>query len=249
MVSFCNSVWFVPLFIFLLRVVFQYRIVKLKKFREKFSQLRESTKNRPIIIAANHLTLIDSMFITWAVMSPQDYFLRFKQFPWNVPELSNFGRNILLRLMCYLGKCVYIERQGKIASKKLSLKKLSYLLRQGHSVCIFPEGGRSRLGKIDREGATYGIGQLVEEQENAAVFCIYLRSDSQKKFSNFPTWGDRFFIDVSAITPHSHLEGRRKHRDITLQIVNELERMEECYFNDWQRHHRSEPKYPTSSIC
>ena len=109
--------------------------------------------------------------------------------------------------MCYLGKCVYVERQGNASSKALTINKLSYLLDLGQTVCIFPEGGRSRTGSIDRDGATYGIGQLIDENPDAIVCCLYLRGLQQDTFSNFPQIGDEFHIDLETIVPKSAHKG------------------------------------------
>src|SRR5690606_36873849 len=140
--------WFSPLFYLLFRVAWRYHCDDLDAVRAKFSRVIRESSGAPLIIACNHLTMVDSMLLTLFLSSPGRLVTNFRLFPWNVPELSNFGTNLPIKIMCYLGKCVYVERRGSAESRKLTTEKLKYLLNNGQIVCLFPEGGRSRTGRI-----------------------------------------------------------------------------------------------------
>lgn len=227
-----NLIWFGPFFIFLLRYVGGYRCTELDEIREKMKDVFRLHPGRPVLICANHLTMIDSMLITWLLFDFRTLLLHFNRFPWNVPELKNFGGNLLLRLMCYLGKCVYVERSGSAEAKRLSWAKVLYLNSLGETICVFPEGGRSRLGRINREEAVYGVGQLIQENPETIVVSVYLRGYHQDRYSFFPKRGDRFYIDFRVWTASSSevLPGRRGQKTITLSIMDQLALMEEDYF-------------------
>ncbi len=177
--------------------------------------------------------MIDSLLLTWLLFDFRTLFTRFAYFPWNVPELSNFGKNFILRGICYLGKCVYLERQGSVASKRLVWEKISYLNRRGESLCIFPEGGRSRTGNLNREAAMYGVGQLVQSNPKTLVLAVYLRGKEQKNYSLWPKWGDQIWVDWKEVICDIS-EGRKAQRDITMQIFDQLELLERGYHAAWQ---------------
>ena len=52
---------------------------------------------RPVIVCANHLTMVDSIYLHHAFASIADYLVSFRRFSWNVPAVENFKRNLLLR--------------------------------------------------------------------------------------------------------------------------------------------------------
>ena len=59
---------------------------------------------------------------------------------------------------------------------------------------IFPEGTRSRTGRIDTENFSYGAGRLIEHIPECQVLCIYLRGDKQNTYSSIPKFNDRLSI-------------------------------------------------------
>ncbi|NRA68410.1 MAG: 1-acyl-sn-glycerol-3-phosphate acyltransferase [Pseudobacteriovorax sp.] len=217
----------------------KYRIRNLSETRRLARKLIEEAGDKPIIIVSNHLTLIDSWIITWSLFDIKRFVSQFKVFPWNVPEIRNFGRNIPLRLMCYLGKCVYVERQGRSKSRTLTMNKLKFLLSQGQSLCIFPEGGRSRIGRIDLDATTYGVGSLIRENPECTILATYCRGESQKEYSNFPKHGEEFQIMFEELSiPGFSCEGKRYDKEVSLYIMQKLKEMEEQYFSHRERHRR-----------
>lgn len=224
-----NLIWFGPFFIFLLRYVGAYRCAELREVRRRLAEVFEAHPGRPVLICANHLTMIDSMLITWLLFDFRILLQHFNRFPWNVPELKNFGGNFLLRLMCYLGKCVYIERGGSALARQLSWSKVLYLNSLGETICVFPEGGRSRSGRVEPEAAVYGVGQLVQQNPQTVVVSVYLRGYHQDSYSFFPKRGERFYVDFRVCSCEA-LPGRRGQKAITLSIMDQLAGMEGDYF-------------------
>jgi hypothetical protein len=210
----------------LLRGIGRYRLVEARAFRAKVAAELAGHRG-PVLVAANHLTMIDSMIIMWALGSFWTYLTEFRRLPWNMPEMRNFARNPVLRLMCYLGKCIYVERGGSLAARRETLDSFRHVLSLGDWALIFPEGGRSRTGRIDQENATYSVGELYLEVPDVKILCVYLRGEAQTTWGFFPKFGDRFRADARLLTPTTHGEGKRGARDVAREIIRELAAMEE----------------------
>lgn len=215
--------------IFCMRFIGRYKIQHLREIRRQYQEILKQTKG-PVILCANHLTKIDSALITWSLASVWFYFNSFRCFAWNLPERNRYFGNFFLRLACYLGSCVPIDRGGPRNRVQKSLNKIRYLLKKGYTVSIFPEGKRSLSGKIDGGDFSYGVGQLIKAVKNVRVLCIYVRGYGQKKSSGIPKFGEKFYINMTAIQPRSIYKGIRATKDLAQQVMEQLQRMEERYF-------------------
>ncbi|MCS7204870.1 MAG: 1-acyl-sn-glycerol-3-phosphate acyltransferase [Leptospiraceae bacterium] len=217
------------LVVFYFRFVRKYKISELAKIRKFYREVHK--KKEPILICPNHLTFIDSAIIAWALGGSIFYSLRFRTFPWNIPAKENVERNLLFRIIAYLTKCILFERNGTQEHKELVMNKLKYLLKKNEPVCIFIEGTRSPTGRILKDQIHYGVGQLLYEVPNTKVLVIYLRGEKQKEKSVFPEKDQKFYIQYKLLEPRTQQKGIRAHRELTLQILDELLRMENEYFS------------------
>jgi hypothetical protein len=222
-------VFIAPFYFFIVKILF-YRIQNLKEIRRQYAS--EFARHKGAwIICANHLTMIDSFILGYATFSLGRHITDYKKLPWNLPERSKFQSNIFLAVLCYLAKCIPIDRGGSREKIKKTLDKCVYLLRNGHSVMIFPEGGRSRTGRINKESFSYGVGRFVKDVEECKVMCIYLRGNKQDNYSAIPAWGEKFSVQLEVFSPE-RIEGSglRVQREYATQIINRLAQMEEKYF-------------------
>ncbi|NNM67853.1 MAG: 1-acyl-sn-glycerol-3-phosphate acyltransferase [Spirochaetales bacterium] len=217
-----------------LRLVRGYRIPKLAQFREGLRRTLDSISG-PLLICPNHLTMIDSLILIWAMHAPWKPFFNPRAFPWNTPERRNFYQGFLLKLFCYLGKCIPVVRQGPPEETRKFLHKVRYIFTHGQTLMIFPEGTRSRTGKVDTENFTYGVGKLVDEAQKASlglnILCIYLRGVSQDQHSFFPKKKEKFFLDFKLVEADTPLSGLRAARDISTRIITTLSELEAKYFS------------------
>ncbi len=218
-----------PLYFFM-AMIFFYRVRNLKEIRRQCA-IEFSRHNGSWIICANHLTMIDSFILDYALFSLSQYMISFRKLPWNLPEGSNFQSNIFLRVLCYLSKCIPIHRGGSREKMKKNLDKCIYLLRRGDNIMIFPEGRRSRTGRVNKEDFSYGVGRFVKNVETCKVMCMYLRGDKQAGYSIIPAWGEKFSVQIEVFTPKP-LEGSdlKVQREYATQIIDRLAQMEEKYF-------------------
>jgi 1-acyl-sn-glycerol-3-phosphate acyltransferase len=214
--------------IFYMRVVRGNRIQDHAAVRARFRELVKT--GRPVLICANHLTMVDSFFVHWALCSPLDYLRRYRLFSWNVPARENFQRGVLLRTMSYLGKTVPIDRAGSPAHHRAVLGKLAHLLRRGDLVTLFPEGGRSRSGRVEAAQVGYGVGRILSDVPGALVVCVYQRGARQETWGFQPARGDVIQVELEALEPSTAARGLRASRDLSRQVIDRIKAMEDRYF-------------------
>ncbi|MBU1150693.1 MAG: 1-acyl-sn-glycerol-3-phosphate acyltransferase [Proteobacteria bacterium] len=207
-----------------------WRIRDLKRVRGEIARWQRDHEG-PWIVCANHLTMIDSALISYGMASLWGHILRFQRLPWNLPERNNFQRNILLVLLCYLAKCLPVHRGGSREELHELLAKCCRVLEWRQSLMIFPEGGRSRTGRVNREGFSYGVGRFLSECGRCRVLLVYLRGDGQSDYSTIPRFGERFTMIAEVFDLGRPAgEGLRLQREYAKRIVERLAGMEGDYF-------------------
>lgn len=215
--------------IMIMRLVGRYRVLGRREIRRRYREIMKTTRG-PVLICANHLTKIDSAIINWSLASVGSYMKAFRFFPWNLPERERYAGNPLLRMICYFGSCIPVDRGGDRDRVQGSLDKLLYLLHKGNAVTIFPEGKRSRSGRLETENFSYGVGRLFKAVRDGKVLCVYLRGKNQTAHSSIPKIGEQFYMDLKLFVPKTAFEGLRATRDISAQIIHQLKLMEQGYF-------------------
>lgn len=219
--------------VLLMKYLRGYRINDIKEIRAQFREIweRKDREGWPLLICSNHLTFIDSALIIWALASNWWYFFNYKAFTWNVPAGDFFKKKLHYHAILYLTKCIFIDRKGSPAHKNAVLNLCRYLLSKGNVVLIFPEGQRSREGRFDVDRLRFGTGKILTSLDNARVLCVYLRSDLQETFSNYPAKSSTFSMRMKLIEPN--IEGTSKKR-ASIAAVKEIgaviEQMEKEYF-------------------
>jgi len=207
-----------------------YRIEDVRRIRAEFSRIRAGS-DLPLLICANHLTLVDSFIVAWALRGPLSYLIDFDSLPWNTPEETNFAQTPLRRLLVYLGKCIPIRRGGDRGEVARVLERIRHALERREVALLFPEGGRSRTGRVEEGAGAWGVGRIVGQVEGCRVLCVYMRGRHQETWSDYPMRGDSIYVDIECFEPKSDARGARRSRDLAQQIVTRLIRMEEAYFD------------------
>jgi len=222
-------VW-LPLVVLLMRFGFRWRIRDAARCRREYARLLED--RRPLLVVANHLTMVDSAVIGWGLASAAGHVVRYRGLPWNVPLQRRVESSWLWRTLAYVMKCVPVPRGGDRQQVAQVLERLAHLLRSGEAVLMFPEGGRSRSGRVAVEAIADGVGRLVKEVEGCRVLCVYARGDAQRTWSNLPARGDTFTILTRLVEPRTGMRGLRASRDLATQVVRQLAEMERDYMGE-----------------
>jgi 1-acyl-sn-glycerol-3-phosphate acyltransferase len=206
----------------------RWTIVGRDAVRAEYHRIRRQPG--PLLLCANHLTLVDSAIVAWALDSPLHYVWDFSRLPWNLPERRNFADNPLNRVLVYLMKCVPITRGSSREEVGRVLAKVTWLLEKGETVLLFPEGGRSRSGRVEVNAATYGAGRIVHALGGCRVLCVYLRGEHQRTWSDLPARGERFHVFLDCFEPKSERPGLRGSLEISRRILERLAALEERFF-------------------
>ena len=215
----------------IMRLGFRWRLRDPGPSRALYARLL-AEDSRPLLIAANHLTMADSALIGWALGSTWDHLVRYRGLPWNVPEQSRVESSRLWRVLAYVMKCAPVPPGGERQEVARVLDGLRHLMQRGEVVMMFPEGGRSRSGRIDRESVAQGVGRVIKEVGDCRVLCVYLRGDRQDSWSHVPAVGDTFTVATRLVEPRTDLRGVRASRDLASQVLDHLVEMEQDYLGD-----------------
>lgn len=227
--------WFwLPAGAFIMRFLLGYRIQNVGRIRTRFrAMLRES--DGPVLICANHLTMVDSALVAWSLGGPWWSMFNFRWVPWNLPETRNFATGGISQLAVWLTKCIPIKRGGRREEVSTVLRRVQHLLSRGETALIFAEGGRSRTGRVQLDSVAHGMGRIASSVAGCRALCVYVRGDRQRSWSALPVIGDSFYVDIDMFQPTSDRSGVRRSRDFARQIADRLVRMEEKYFARRQR--------------
>jgi 1-acyl-sn-glycerol-3-phosphate acyltransferase len=229
LVSYCLLVVFGPVIHAIYRFRFRYSAHDLASVRRRFREIRRQHPG-PMLLCSNHLTLIDSIVQGVILNSLLRYLTHISALPWNLPERKNYEKSLAWRLTCYLGRCIGVTRGAASAEGRRSQEKMRYVLKRGDIISIFPEGTRSRNGRVEDVDFSYGSGQLLRMVPESTVLCVYMRGLKSGGFADFPATGERFFLDMEVIEVRSDKKGLRQTRDFSRQIIAQLKAMEDRFF-------------------
>jgi hypothetical protein len=229
-VSFALAPLWIAALLAWLRLVSGYRIEDAAALRARYRELRRS--GAPILVCPNHLTMLDSALVAWALAGPTAYLRDFGALPWNLPDRTNFASRWWSRALVYVLKCRPIDRGGRRAEVGAILDEAAWLLRRGEALLVFPEGRRSRSGRVERDARSFGPGRLIAAAPGCRVLCVHLRGERQQAFGLVPPRGDRFHVQLDCFEPRSEQAGMRRALDLTQQVLERLAALEERHFRE-----------------
>ena len=176
--------------------------------------------------------MFDSFVIGWALGgSAGTTCATSAPLPWNTPERVHFASTWWKRVLAYLYKCVPVTRGSDRTEVALVLEKVRFLLARGEVALVFPEGGRSRSGRVDVEAAAYGVGP---HRERAAGLPRAVRLPARRGAGRLlrpAARGERFRVSVACIEPKSDRSGLRGSLEVARQITARLAEMERSHFD------------------
>ena len=186
--------------------------------------------DQPLLICANHLTMVDSAVVAWALGGSWWYVFNYSSMPWNLPEYTNYAALWPGRIGAWIAKCIPVRRGGNRKDVSNVIQRVQHLLSRGETALIFPEAGRSRTGRVQFDSIGHGVGRIMNSVRDCQALCVYMRGDRQTTWSTVPARGDSFYVNFELFQPESEHSGLRRSKDLAEQIVARLSRMEKQYF-------------------
>ncbi len=224
-----SSVVWITSIVFAMRFLMRYRVKDAVALRRRFrAMMREN--DQPLLICANHLTMVDSAVVAWALGGSWWYVFNYSHMPWNLPEYTNYAALWPGRIGAWITKCIPVRRGGNRKQVSGVIKRVQHLLTRGETALIFPEAGRSRTGRVQFDSIAHGVGRIMNSVRDCQALCVYMRGDRQQTWSTVPARGDSFYVDFELFQPVSKHSGLRGSKDLAEQIVAHLSRMEKQYF-------------------
>lgn len=218
------------------RLHFRYRMKDLARFRaEVWKKL--ASHDGPVIWAANHLTLIDSFLVFWAVF-PWSRAADPRRVPWSTPEYRNYYhlggwlRRSLVRGLMYLCRCIPFLREGEdeasVRWREKAYEKCLWILKNGGSVFVYPEAGRAKNGWFEARRPKDFLGRLALDAPGAKFLCVYLRGEEQAYTTIYPKKGESFRMTAEllpAVEP-----GETTPRQVSQRLFNALGELQRLWF-------------------
>jgi 1-acyl-sn-glycerol-3-phosphate acyltransferase len=145
--------------------------------RPKVNGKEKLPKDRPLIVVANHSSLLD---IPPIVLVFKDYYPRFiskKELGHGIPSISHNLR--------YGGSALIDRESGAQAVKQILLLGRD-IEKKKHAVCIYPEGTRSKNGKLKKFQSS-GILTLLKTAPSAVIIPFVISGHYDlHKYGNYP---------------------------------------------------------------
>jgi 1-acyl-sn-glycerol-3-phosphate acyltransferase len=183
-------------------------------FRPKVKGLRKVPASGPVILASNHLSFSDSIFVPLVVPRKVTFLAKSEYF--TSPGLKGAAKKALFQA---LGQ-VPVDRAGGRRSEAAILTGLE-ILREGNCLGIYPEGTRSPDGRLYK-GRT-GIARLAIESGAAVVpVAMFNTAEIQPTGQVVPKvvrvemeFGDPIYFDGDSSDP-------KRLREVTDAIVSAI---------------------------
>ncbi|MDP2335153.1 MAG: lysophospholipid acyltransferase family protein [Bacteroidota bacterium] len=142
-----------------------------------FRGLEKIPQNRPLIIVANHQTTLDIPAIIIAFRKNHPKFISKIELGKGIPSISYNLRH---------GGSVLIDRKNKSQSVKDILMLGKHIEKNNYSACIFPEGTRTKDGKV-HTFMPAGIASLIRTSPSAILVPLAIDGSYElMKHGSFP---------------------------------------------------------------
>ena len=137
--------------------------------RIKFSGFEKVPDNRPVIIVSNHQSMYDIPAVGYGFRKQYPKFISKLELAKNIPSVSYNLKH---------GKSALIDRKNGPQSVKEIFKLGKLIEEHNYAACIFPEGTRSKTGKI-KKFMPAGINTLLRAAPSAIIVPFAINGHSK----------------------------------------------------------------------
>ena len=134
-----------------------------------FSGFEKIPDKRPVIIVSNHQSLYDIPAIVWGFRKYYPKFISKIELSKNLPSISHNLKH---------GKSALIDRDKGTQAVREILKLGRLIQENNYAACIFPEGTRSKTGRV-KKFMSAGIHTLLRAAPSAVIVPFVIDGHSQ----------------------------------------------------------------------
>lgn len=135
----------------------------------RFKNTNKIPSGRPIIVVSNHQSLFDIPAVVWGFRKHYVKFISKIELGKNLPSISYNLK---------YGKSALIDRKNGAQSVKEIFKLGKLIQEHNYAACIFPEGTRSKNGRI-KKFMTAGINTLLRAAPDAVIVPFVINGHSR----------------------------------------------------------------------
>ena len=145
-------------------------------------------KNRPLIFVSNHQSTYDIPVIIWLLRKYHPKFIAKKELAKTIPSISYNLRH---------SGAAIIERKNPSQAIKEIIKLGRLIEKNNYSACIFPEGTRTRTGKL-RTFQSGGIKTLLKIAPSSLIVPFAINGNNKlHKYGGYPlSFGEKLKFTV-----------------------------------------------------
>ena len=172
-------------------------------------------ENTGYIVCANHVSNFDYLYLTANFHKD-----RFKKF-YCVAKQELFTRNPINKLFVRVAGMIPVERTGIAAD---TIRKVSERIKEKSGVMIFPEGTRSKTGKLGecKKGAA-----MISLENNVPIIPAYIEgayeiSPPNRKFPKLYNWKQKRKYEVNVIYGKPIFPKGKSIEEITKEVNNAI---------------------------
>jgi 1-acyl-sn-glycerol-3-phosphate acyltransferase len=165
----------------------------------------------PLILVANHVHLLDPFFLVFS-------------FPrWiNFVAKEELFRSPLLRPWLRWAGSLSVRRQGKVRDKQEMLKSTRNALERGIILGMFPEGGRSRNGKLEKGKAGSAV---IASRTNVPLLPVGIAGTDKIKGISWLWKRPHIIVNIGKpfrLPPNSSMMSKSQMELLTTQLMKEI---------------------------
>lgn len=194
-----------------------------KLWLRKVEGLENIPKDEPFIIATNHSSYYDALLLPVIIAPKADKKIHalVNSYYWK-PFVTRFFLNLWEALPVYVGK----EKGAKQKNKK-SMEEALKFIKKGELLMIFPEGRRSKDGKLKK--AYIGVAKLVLKARTPVLPCGIIGSSKVlpvgKAFPRFTKCNVKIGKLMQFDEYYNKKPNEKIYRQITTKIMKEIAKL------------------------
>ena len=180
--------------------------------RFRVQGLENIPKDKPFILACNHLSFFDPPAIGCKIPRNLHYFARDSLFFWPLGLLISSLNSIPVN-------------RGQLDLG--TLRKVLKVLKNGHPILVFPEGTRSEDGEL--QDPQKGLGLLVAKSSVGVIPArIYGSGEAFGKKHLIPRIGRKIYINIGveiSFDDPKDVKSKKNYLDISTTVMSAIEKL------------------------